>query len=110
VYGGSKFMARMLLEVQRRWGDVRAMISLRWREDLLEALKGMDLEVCTVGPFTGIQRYWEELPSYLDRCSGRPRVISDLGGPGMEPITYIIGSSALELVGLIKAVVERLEL
>lgn len=110
VYGGSKFMARLLLEVQRRWGDVRAMISLRWSEDLLEALKGMGLEVCTVGPFTGIQRYWEELPSYLDRCTERPRVISDLGGPGIEPIIYILGSSALELVGLVKAVVERLEL
>jgi predicted fused transcriptional regulator/phosphomethylpyrimidine kinase len=110
IYGGSKFMARLLLEIQRRWGGVRAMISLRWSKELLEALGKLGMEVCSVGPFTNINRYWAELPSYLDKCVKQPRVISDLGGPGIEPIIYILGSSALELVGIVRLVMERLEL
>jgi predicted fused transcriptional regulator/phosphomethylpyrimidine kinase/predicted transcriptional regulator len=110
IYGGSKFMARLLLEIQRRWGGVRAMISLRWSKELLEALEKLGMEVCSVGPFTNINRYWVELSSYLDKCVKQPRVINDLGGPGIEPIIYILGSSALELVGIVRLVIKRLEL
>ncbi len=110
TYGGSKFMARLLLEVQKRWESVRAMIAAKWRKDILRALEELEVGICSVGPFTNIDRYWEELPSHLNRCTGQPKAISDLGGPGIEPIIYILGSSALELVGIVKAVVERLEL
>ena len=110
IYGGSKFMARLLLEVQKRWEGVRAMIALRWSRELLEALRGLDMEICTVGPFTSIERYWVELQSHLDRCTRPPKVINDVGGPGIEPIIYILGSSAIELVGVARLVAERLQL
>jgi len=107
VYGGSRFMARLLLEASRRWGgDVRAMVSLRWSERLLGALRGAGLEVCEVGPFTSSERYWDELPHYLKNCRETARVISDLGGPGLEPIIYILGSSAIEVVGIVRSIAQ----
>ncbi len=109
IYGGSKFMARLLLEISRRWENVRAMISLKWSKEFLEVLERLGMEICSVGPFTSIDRYWEELFSYLGKCVRQPRVINDLGGPGMEPIIYILGSSALELVGVIRVLMETLE-
>lgn len=107
VYGGSRFMARLLLEISKRWSEARAMISLKWSKEILDTLNRMNVAICNIGPFKGPESYWDELPHYLSKCPSL-RVVSDLGGPGLEPIIYIVGRSAIEVVGLVKALIAEI--
>ncbi len=104
-YGGSRFMATMVLEAARLWGKYRAAIAAKRDERLLEALKSLGLNVCEFTPKRGLEKYFEDLRRAME-AQGKPcDIIDDRGGPGIEPITYILAPSAAEAVSILREAV-----
>ncbi|MDM7274598.1 MAG: thiamine-phosphate synthase family protein [Thermoprotei archaeon] len=104
-YGGSRFMATIVLEASRLWGKHRAAIAVKRDEKLLKTFKNLGLEVCEFTPTRGLERYFEDLRETME-ARGRPcDIIDDRGGPGIEPITYILAPSAAEAVSILREAV-----
>jgi predicted fused transcriptional regulator/phosphomethylpyrimidine kinase len=79
-YGGSTHTAGVALWAGRRWGFPRAAVATRYDAAIMGAAATMGLRVHEMG----------EEPQEV------PDLIVDRGGPGVEPIIYFLGRSALE--------------
>lgn len=106
-YGGSRFMATIILEAMKIWSMFRAIIALKRNEKLLESAHSLNIEVCSIGPFKDPDSYFKELRLYLEKCGKPPRVIDDTGGPGLEPILYVLGVNALDASRVAKLIIEN---
>jgi len=106
TYGGSEFMAKLLLVASKRWSGIRAAVALKRCREVLKELEESGLSVCHVGPFTSPQEYFRELEEQLSKYE-RCDAIDDLGGLGLEPVIYLLGSSAVALVSRVREIAEK---
>ncbi len=79
-YGGSTHTAGVALWAGRRWGFPRAAVATRHDASIIGAAAAMGLRAHKVG----------------EEPQEAPDLIVDMGGPGVEPIIYFLGRSALE--------------
>ena len=102
-YGVSRHMAQMLLTARRFNPSFRATINVKHDRRISSILKGMQLQVGTTADKSKLKQPSGDivvaaLQSSLERLGNTPPVIVDRGGPGLEPITYLFGSTAQEVV------------
>jgi len=97
AWGASKHLGRILLSVIRR-RDVRAVANIKAIECVEDALKRMGIRYRVLGPRPGYVSE-DEVISGVGAAlseSGVDAVI-DLGGLGLEPVTYIAGRDPVEV-------------
>lgn len=90
-FGASNHLADLLLRIRRSQPAVRAILCLRYGDDVRAGLRASSLR------FLMLKRVGAELPISL---TGRepPDAIIDPGGFGIEPITYLLGETAVTVV------------
>ncbi len=96
TYGGSRHTASVLLTLRERWGGVGAAMVIRYSEEFVERLKASGLKLLTVGPHESAGRFFEDLKEAVREVEEVPDAVVDLGGIGLEPVIYLLGTSAVE--------------
>ena len=101
-FGASHHVATTLLAATAADSNVRGAVNLATSEDLLAAVP----EGTTAVAFDA---EYEDRRERLDALfeSGVPRVLYHEGAFGIEPITYVLGTSAVEAVATATTLVER---
>ncbi|ABW01863.1 thiamine-phosphate synthase family protein [Caldivirga maquilingensis] len=97
AYGASGHLAMILIGISHSDPSTRAVASIKWGSDVEEAIKSLGWSmVKTSGSMKPSE---EEIISRVVSAyiTGKPRVIVDTGGYGVEPITYVFGSNAVEV-------------
>jgi hypothetical protein len=101
-FGASHHVATTLLAATAADSSVRGAVNLATSEDLLAAVP----EGTTAVAFdAGYEDRRERLDALFE--SGVPRVLYHEGAFGIEPITYVLGTSAVEAVETATTLVER---
>ena len=97
TYGASGHLAMILIGISRSDPSTRAVASVRWGSDVEEAIKSLGWSMVKT---SGSMKPTEEevinrvVSAYV---ANRPKVVVDAGGYGVEPITYVFGSNAVEV-------------
>ncbi len=97
-FNASKFMASLLLKIVEVDREQRSMICIRYDEKIGSIIRELGF---TYAQFHGCKERAEYLRKFsriLSELSGVPDAIIDLGGVGVEPVVYIIGRDAVEVV------------
>lgn len=101
-FGASKHLSSVLLRVRRTRPSVRAVVCLRDDEAVRRALKALGLRVRVLA------RQRRELVVALPRGDESDALL-DPGAFGIEPITYLLGESAVAVVERAERLARRLE-
>ncbi|MDV3244042.1 MAG: hypothetical protein LYZ66_02555 [Nitrososphaerales archaeon] len=102
-YGASRHMARVLLLVRRRRGEVRAAVNLRYDKRMNAVLRKLRLTRLEIGGYvpSGLEDPTvEALAAKLAGTKAEFDVVVDHGGEGVEPNLYLFGKSAIEVARL----------
>jgi len=112
-FGSSRHMARVLLTAMEIDSSVRAAMNIKYDEEIRQALEHIGL---TIGCFERGELPREGEPSaalgvrlVAERLGRLPEAIIDKGGYGIEPVTYLFGSTATEVARRAIKVVEELQ-
>lgn len=99
-FGVSHHMARVLLAVHSRFPSVRAAINIRYDEKIAKILKKGRIEyVATDAKYReSPDPVLQSVHNLLPKVKKQPQAIVDAGGPGIEPIAYLFGETALNVV------------
>ncbi len=95
-FGASQHVARTLLAVMAVDGSVRGAVNLKTSEELLNAAHEAGFE--TVEFDAGYENRRQRIESLLADRAAVPAIIYHEGAFGIEPITYVFGSTAVEAV------------
>ncbi len=115
-FGASRHMAKILMASARHGSPFRAVMNVRYGEDVLAACRATGLSV------EGFSRYEEPAEvkaaegstlewgtsSVLERCGEAPDAIYDEGDVGKEPMVRIFGLDAVEVARRVAAVAQAL--
>ncbi|RLI01178.1 hypothetical protein DRO30_04530 [Candidatus Bathyarchaeota archaeon] len=97
-YGGSYHLSIVLLKVKNVDKNVKAAINIRFNEEFIKKLKKRNLYLVNLGPHKKPENFMPNLENLLKRLKKTPNVIVDLGGQHLEPVIYIFGKSAFDVV------------
>jgi len=94
-FGVCREFGELLLKVMEFNPDVRALMSIKYNEKLVEVVSRLGFKKLSIGlrealRSGGLGIYSEELSKELD-------VIFDEGGWGLEPLTMVLGRNSLEV-------------
>jgi len=94
-FGVCREFGELLLKVMEFNPDVRALMSIKYNEKLVEVVSRLGFKKLSIGLREALRRgglgiYSEELSKELD-------VIFDEGGWGLEPLTMVLGRNSLEV-------------
>lgn len=95
-FGVSEHVSRMILIAQEFDPSIRAACNLRTDERLLAAAR--DLGVDTLSFDADYEDRSERLRSRFETRGDAPRVVYHEGAFGIEPITYVLGEDAVDVV------------
>ncbi len=97
TYGASSHLAMILIGISHSDPSTRAVASVKWGNDVEEAIKSLGWSMVKT---SGSMKPTEEeiigrvISAYV---ASKPKVIVDIGGYGIEPITYVFGNNAVEV-------------
>ncbi len=98
LYGGSRHTALILLMVRRRWREIRAAIVVKYSEQCVAKLRKSGLAIVEIGPHRDPANLYRDIEEGIRQTKEKPDAVVDKGGLGLEPVIYIFGSSAMEVV------------
>lgn len=98
AYGGSKHTATIVLIAMKANPRKRAGIVIAYSDKCLATLREHGLNIVFTGPHQSPQDVYHDIQKELQKHRGVVDVIADKGGLGLEPVIYILGSSAGEAV------------
>lgn len=116
-FGCSSHLARYILEIMKDDPTRKAAINLKFSEEVLEILKGMNLELSfydrreepeEVKKLEGMSVPWG-VTQAVKRLGKAPDVIYHKGDLGKEPMIVIFGREATELAELVLKVAAKVE-
>ena len=96
--GASEHVAGMVLTAMDVDPTVRGAVNLATSDRLLDAARGHGIEPLEFGADYGNRR--ERLGKSFEARGSVPRVVYHTGAFGIEPITYVLGETAVEAVSL----------
>lgn len=115
-FGASSHLAKMLLVAMSFDPSLRSAVNIKYNESIHRALEKLKLRVGWFdreSVLLEMRRDESALAASVgqiaDKSGGMPKVIIDLGGYGIEPVSYLFGESALELAKLVIEIAELLE-
>ncbi|MBI4257394.1 MAG: hypothetical protein HY619_00420 [Thaumarchaeota archaeon] len=101
-FGASRHMAHMLLIARSRNKEIGAGIDVKYDQKIAMALEDMKLKTIRTTDKHRAKRgaadvVVDAFSTAVERAEGPFTAVVDEGGPGLEPITYVFGSDALEV-------------
>ncbi|MEM4481253.1 MAG: thiamine-phosphate synthase family protein [Desulfurococcaceae archaeon] len=106
VYGGSKYVARILIIATKYNPKLRFCINIKYSPSIRVTIEKIGIPVADTGPHLREEDFWENVEKALTQ---KPIAICDHGGLGLEPIIYILAESSQQLESIIRAVVSGLQ-
>ncbi|MGP3668239.1 MAG: thiamine-phosphate synthase family protein [Candidatus Bathyarchaeota archaeon] len=97
-YGGSYHLSIVLLKVRSIGINVKAAINIRFKEEFLKKLKKNNFHLTNLGPHKKPEDFMPNLEKLLKTLRKRVDAIVDLGGQHLEPVIYVFGNSASDVV------------
>ncbi|MCX8176437.1 MAG: hypothetical protein N3E48_04315 [Candidatus Bathyarchaeota archaeon] len=97
-YGGSYHLSIVLLKVRSVDKNVKSAINIKFKEEFVKKLKKNNLYLINLGPHTKPEDFMPDLEGLLKTLRKKPDAIVDLGGQYLEPVIYIFGKSASDVV------------
>lgn len=98
-FGVSEHVSRMILAANEVDPTIQAACNLRTDEQLLEAAREQGLKTFTF--YADYENRAERLRSAFETRATVPRVVYHEGAFGIEPITYVLGESAVSVVDVV---------
>jgi predicted fused transcriptional regulator/phosphomethylpyrimidine kinase/predicted transcriptional regulator len=105
--GGSRHTATILLEVMKRWPHIRYAVVTRYYKECVEALQRRNYVIGVSGPHRSKSEVLNDLRRDILSLERQPNAIADLGGPGLEPVIYLLGSKPSEVIDLVRTCVDE---
>lgn len=102
-FGASRHMAKMLLCAMHYDKNIKAVINVKYDEKIDKILNEMGYDLVYINqvvtsPRIGMDVVVESFNEVLSKLKRVPKVVIHKGGIGIEPITYIFGEHAIEIV------------
>lgn len=110
TYGGSRFMASLILKVMKYFPNTRSAINIRYLALLEDMLKGASLRVTRVGPYESrsLNTVLELIERNLSVSPNVPDAIVDVGPPGFEHLIYVLAEDSVKLADKISMLMNYL--
>jgi len=109
-FGASRHLSRVLLEVMGAFKGVRAVICIKFDEKVAACIEELGLRVLYVTRESPSDKeLLARVRAGLSGLSEPPDVIVDKGCMGIEPVAYVLGTSATEVVSKSKRILGRLK-
>ena len=102
VYGGSRHLSRVLLLAVKYDKHRRVAMNISYDKTIEKLSSRYQIEYS--GPHESIENFWAELDNVLRK---KPDIVLDLGGYGLEPITYILANSFEELEKILRELIKK---
>ncbi len=97
-YGGSRFLASLLLEARSTEPKINCIVNIRYRREYVEGLKKKGYSVVEVGPSSSPKEQFIKVVEAIRRTPGVKKVVVDLGAIGLEPTIYVFHEDPVALV------------
>jgi len=110
-YGGSRFMATLLLNVMKYFPNVRSAANIRYSKEVENILSKLNLHTLIIGPYEirtldGVVSLVNKALATSDKA---PDAIIDLGPPGFEHLIYLFAEDSYRLVSKIALIINSLK-
>jgi len=99
IYGGSKHLSRVLILAAKYDPDKRVAMNIS--HNINPDILADKWVVKYTGPHSSLEEFWHSLENAL---ASKPDVVIDLGGYGLEPVTYLITRSFKDLELILAAI------
>jgi len=99
-FGVSHHMARVLLGLHSKFPSITASMNIRYDDEIAKILKKNRIEYVMTDSSSreGTDPVLQSMQKLLVKIEKQPQAIVDAGGQRIEPITYLFGESAVEVV------------
>ncbi len=101
IYGGSRHTAKVLLVVNRRWPRKRAAMVISYNTRCIEFFRSKGFSIITLGPHESPEALLADIEQAVKKQDTPPDVLADKGGYGLEPVIYVFGESARQVVSIV---------
>mgnify|MGYP001626166792 CR=1 FL=1 len=110
TYGGSRFMASLILEVMKYFPHIRSAVNIKYSEEAEDALMKLNFNVTKLKHYEtrSLNTILSLISNELMRASTAPDAIIDLGPPGFEHLIYVLAEDSLKLVNKLNNLMNEL--
>ncbi|GGP21708.1 transcriptional regulator [Thermocladium modestius] len=108
AYGVSTHLGRVMLEVGRRRPRIRAVASIRYDKEIEKSLEVAGFKYSVIAHSSAPSED-EVIKLVAEEASSKDvDAVVDMGGFGMEPITYVFGGDSLDVIYKLKRILDNL--
>lgn len=104
IYGGSRHVAKVLLIATKYNTKLKFCFNTKYSKQIRNYLLSENLRVVETGPHLSEEEFWASIEKAL---AENPSALCDLGGLGLEPVTYIFSENPQQLEHILKALVSK---
>ena len=97
-YGGSRYLATLLLEARSINTRINAVINIKYKQEYIDKLRELGYEVLVVGPSDNPQEQYKKIIGALKKIKKPKTVIADRGAIGLEPTIYVFHDDPYKLI------------
>lgn len=110
TYGGSRFMASLILEIMKYFPHIKSAMNIKYSEEAEEVLMRLNFNVIKLKQYEtrSLNTILNLISNELMRTSTAPDAIIDLGPPGFEHLIYILAEDSLKLINKLNNLVNEL--
>jgi len=109
-FGASKHLSKILLEVMKFFKDIRGIMCIKFNKRIEEIMKELNFSIVyVIREEPSDEKLLRAIRGKLVILKKPPDAIVDRGCIGIEPITYILGKSASDVVEKVTRIIRQIE-
>lgn len=97
-YGGSRYLASLLLKAQQVNPRINIVINIKYKSEYLDKLRKLGYDTIGVGPSSDPGEQYRKIEEALKNLKKPMSAIADLGAIGLEPTIYVFHENPRKLV------------
>lgn len=97
-YGGSRYLATLLLKAQQVNPRINTVINIKYKSEYLDKLRKLGYDTIGVGPSSDPGEQYRKIEEALKKLKKPMSAIADLGAIGLEPTIYVFHENPRKLV------------
>jgi len=105
TYGGSRHTASILLTVNKKWKGIRACIVLKRDKNITDKAKELGMKTCLVSNYENEIELIDKIKKEIEKRKEKCDIIDALPAKGMEPVIYVLGENAYDVLEKIKKLI-----
>ncbi len=107
-YGGSRFLASLLLEARSKEPRISCVVNIKYKREYVEGLRRKGYSIVEVGPSSNPREQYVKVVEAIRKTPGVKKVVVDLGAIGLEPTIYVFHEDPVALVNDVLGLLEEL--